>query len=91
VACNLFYLMLAIWIIFGIKTDVWSTGFLFAGVSTLFVFAVLLTVALAAIGALLVAMAVASPLLGRTDQAFQYIQEFTGFFTPGVIVIFVLP
>jgi solute:Na+ symporter, SSS family len=44
----------------------------------------------AAIGALIVAMAVASPLLGRTDQAFQYIQEFTGFLTPGVIVIFVL-
>ncbi|GAA0564731.1 sodium:solute symporter family transporter [Rhizomicrobium electricum] len=43
-----------------------------------------------AIGALIVAMAVASPLLGHTDQAFQYIQEFTGFLTPGVIVIFVL-
>jgi SSS family solute:Na+ symporter len=44
----------------------------------------------AAIGALIIAMAIAVPLLGRTDQAFQYIQEFTGFFTPGVIVIFVL-
>ncbi len=43
-----------------------------------------------AIGALMVAMAVASPLLGHTDQAFQYIQEFTGFLTPGVIVVFVL-
>jgi ABC-type transport system involved in multi-copper enzyme maturation permease subunit len=46
VACNLFYLVLAIWIIFGIKTDVWSTGFLFAALSTLFVFSVLLTVAI---------------------------------------------
>jgi SSS family solute:Na+ symporter len=43
-----------------------------------------------AIGALLVAMAVASPLLGRSDQAFQYIQEYNGFFAPGVIVVFLL-
>lgn len=46
VACNLFYLILAIWIIFGIKTEVWHAGFLFAGASALFVFAVLLTVSL---------------------------------------------
>jgi SSS family solute:Na+ symporter len=43
-----------------------------------------------AIGTLLVAMAVASPLLGRADQAFQYIQEYSGFFAPGVIVVFLL-
>ncbi|MCQ7044137.1 sodium/glucose cotransporter, partial [Escherichia coli] len=30
------------------------------------------------------------PLLGQFDQAFQYIQEFTGFFTPGICVIFLL-
>lgn len=36
------------------------------------------------------AMAVAKPLLGGFDQAFQYIQEFTGFFTPGIVVIFLL-
>jgi ABC-2 type transport system permease protein len=46
VACNLFYLIMAIWIIFGIKTEVWHAGFLFAGLSTLFVFCVLLTVSL---------------------------------------------
>lgn len=46
VACNLFYLVLAIWIIFGVKTQVWHSGFLFAGLSTLFVFCVLLTVSL---------------------------------------------
>lgn len=44
----------------------------------------------AAIGALLVAMVAAMPLLGHFDQAFQYIQEFNGFFTPGVAVIFLL-
>jgi len=30
----------------------------------------------------------ARPLLGGFDQGFQYIQEFTGFFTPGIVVIF---
>jgi SSS family solute:Na+ symporter len=32
----------------------------------------------------------ARPLLGKSDQAFQFIQEFTGFFTPGITVIFLL-
>jgi len=40
--------------------------------------------------ALIVAILVARPLLGKFDQAFQYIQEFTGFFTPGICVIFLL-
>ncbi len=40
--------------------------------------------------ALLIAMLVARPLLGNFDQAFQYIQEFTGFFTPGIVAIFLL-
>jgi len=33
---------------------------------------------------------VAEPLLGKTDQAFQFIQDFTGFFTPAIVVIFAL-
>ena len=33
--------------------------------------------------ALIIAMICAKPLLGQFEQAFQYIQEFTGFFTPG--------
>jgi SSS family solute:Na+ symporter len=40
--------------------------------------------------AMLVAMLTARPLLGNFDQAFQYIQEFTGFFTPGIVVIFLM-
>ncbi|MDN4503353.1 sodium/sugar symporter [Alteromonadaceae bacterium BrNp21-10] len=40
--------------------------------------------------ALIVAMICAEPLLGKFDQAFQYIQEFTGFFTPGIVVIFMM-
>ena len=45
------------------------------------------TVSLTAIFA---AVIVARPLLGQFDQAFQYIQEFTGFFTPGVCALFLL-
>ncbi len=40
--------------------------------------------------ALIIAMVVAKPLLGQFDQAFQYIQEFTGFFTPGIVALFAL-
>jgi SSS family solute:Na+ symporter len=45
---------------------------------------------LAAVTAMIIAMIVAEPLLGQLDQAFQYIQEFTGFFTPGIVAIFLL-
>ncbi len=37
--------------------------------------------------ALLIAVLVA-PMLSSLDQAFQYIQEFTGFVSPGILVIF---
>ncbi len=40
--------------------------------------------------AMTVAAFSAKPLLGQFDQAFQYIQEFTGFFTPGIVVLFLL-
>ena len=40
--------------------------------------------------AIVLAMITARPLLGRSEQAFQYIQEYTGFFTPGIVVIFLL-
>jgi len=40
--------------------------------------------------AIIIALLVVRPLLGHSDQAFQYIQEFTGFFTPGITVIFLL-
>lgn len=43
-----------------------------------------------AIAAVVIAMATARPLLGSSDQAFQFIQEFSGFFTPGITVIFLL-
>jgi len=40
--------------------------------------------------AMVIAMLLAKPLLGNFDQAFQYIQEFTGFFTPGVCALFLV-
>jgi solute:Na+ symporter, SSS family len=40
--------------------------------------------------AIVIALLVARPLLGKSDQAFQFIQEFSGFFTPGITVIFLL-
>jgi SSS family solute:Na+ symporter len=43
-----------------------------------------------AVVALVTASVMAKPLLGSFQQAFQYIQEFTGFFTPGICVIFLL-
>ena len=43
-----------------------------------------------AFSAIVVAVSAARPLLGQAEQAFQYIQEFTGFFTPGIVVLFLL-
>jgi SSS family solute:Na+ symporter len=43
-----------------------------------------------AIIAIVIAILVARPLVGASEQAFQFIQEFTGFFTPGITVIFLL-
>lgn len=41
-----------------------------------------------AFAALFIASLAAKPLLGGLDQAFQYIQEYTGFIYPGVCVVF---
>jgi SSS family solute:Na+ symporter len=45
---------------------------------------------IAAVTAIIIAMLMARPMLGKSDQAFQFIQEFTGFFTPGIVVIFLM-
>lgn len=44
---------------------------------------------ISALTALIIGMIVA-PSLGTLDQAFQFIQEFTGFISPGVVAIFLL-
>ncbi len=45
---------------------------------------------IAAVTAIVIAILTARPLVGASEQAFQFIQEFTGFFTPGITVIFLL-
>ena len=45
---------------------------------------------IAAAVAIILAILTARPLVGSSEQAFQFIQEFTGFFTPGITVIFLL-
>jgi ABC-type transport system involved in multi-copper enzyme maturation permease subunit len=44
IATNVFYLVFAVWAIFGVKTGVWTVGFLWSSVLIVFIFAVLLTV-----------------------------------------------
>lgn len=44
VSCNVTYLVVAVWLIFGLKTGIWSKWFLFSIVTTVFIFAVLLAV-----------------------------------------------
>ncbi|NDH59894.1 MAG: sodium transporter, partial [Proteobacteria bacterium] len=39
---------------------------------------------------LLIAVIVAKPLLGSVESIFQHIQNFTGYFTPGIVVIFLV-
>ena len=38
--------------------------------------------------ALVIALVAVKPLLGSLDQAFQYIQEYSGFIYPGIIIVF---
>lgn len=43
-----------------------------------------------AVAAIVLASFAAQPLLGKAEQAFQWLQEFTGFFTPGIVTLFLL-
>ena len=43
---------------------------------------------LVAVCALVIALIAVKPLLGGLDQAFQYIQEYSGFIYPGIITVF---
>jgi ABC-type transport system involved in multi-copper enzyme maturation permease subunit len=46
IAANVFYPVIVIWIIFGLKTGVWTPGFLYSSLLTVFIFGVYLTVIL---------------------------------------------
>lgn len=43
---------------------------------------------IAATVALVIALLLAKPLIGKSDQAFQFIQDFTAYFTPGIVLMF---
>jgi SSS family solute:Na+ symporter len=58
-----------------INTEASETRLVFIGRITAFI-------------ALIIGILLAKPLVGKSEQAFQFIQEFTGFFTPGIVVIF---
>lgn len=49
-----------------------------------------LTGRVVAVLAITISLIIAKPLLGNFGQAFQFIQEFTGFFTPGIVVLFLM-
>lgn len=44
ISCNVVYLVLGVWLIFGFKTGIWEGRFLISIATTIFIFAVLLTV-----------------------------------------------
>jgi SSS family solute:Na+ symporter len=45
---------------------------------------------ISAVAATGIALLTARPLVGQSEQAFQFIQEFTGFFTPGITAMFLI-
>lgn len=76
VACNVAYLVTAVWVILGIKTGIWSSAFLVSIATTIFVFAVLLTVVVlvgvlfesAALATMVtIALMIMSPILAQTS------------------------
>ncbi|MGD0437936.1 MAG: ABC transporter permease subunit [Bryobacteraceae bacterium] len=75
VSCNIIYLVLGVWIILGIKTRIWSPTFLISIATTIFIFAVLLSVVVlvgvlfesAALATMVtVALMIISPILAQT-------------------------
>jgi len=77
VAFNVVYLTVGSWVIFGVKTEVWGTGFVLSSLFTIFTFAVLLAV-IVLVGVLLDSSAVAimvtyaimivTPILAQKSQ-----------------------
>jgi ABC-type transport system involved in multi-copper enzyme maturation permease subunit len=44
IAANIFYPVIAVWIIFGVKTGVWTPGFLYSSMLTVFMFGIYLAI-----------------------------------------------
>jgi ABC-2 type transport system permease protein len=77
ISCNVIYLVLGVWIILGIKTRIWSPAFLISIATTIFIFAVLLSVVVligvlfesAALATMVsVALMIMSPILAQTSM-----------------------
>jgi ABC-type transport system involved in multi-copper enzyme maturation permease subunit len=75
ISCNVAYLVLGVWTILGVKTGIWSPSFLIAIGTTIFIFAVLLSVVVlvgvlfesAALSTMVsVALMIISPILAQT-------------------------
>lgn len=76
VSCNIVYLVMGVWAILGVKTGIWSPLFLVSIATTVFVFAVLLSVVIfigvlfesAALSTMIaVALMIMSPILAQTS------------------------
>jgi ABC-2 type transport system permease protein len=76
VSCNVIFLVLGVWIILGVKTGIWSPVFLLSIATTVFIFAVLLSVVVligvlfdsAALATMVtVALMIMSPILAQTS------------------------
>jgi ABC-type transport system involved in multi-copper enzyme maturation permease subunit len=86
VGCNIAYLVLGVWIIFGAKTGIWRVQFLWSIATTLFIFAVLLTVVVlvgvtfesAALATMVtLALGLLSPILAQTSTMMKLLSSET--------------
>jgi ABC-type transport system involved in multi-copper enzyme maturation permease subunit len=86
VALNTAYLVLGVWIIFGIKTKIWGNQFLWSIATTVFIFAVLLTVVVligvlfesAALSTMItVGLMIISPILAQTSTMMKLLSSET--------------
>ncbi len=84
IALNTAYLVLGVWIIFGLKTSIWGVQFLWAIASTVFMFAVLLTVVVligvlfesAALATMVtIALMIMSPILAQNDMVMRLLSS----------------
>ena len=86
VGLNTIYLVLGVWVIFGVKTRIWGTQFLWAIATTVFIFAVLLTVVVligvlfesAALATMItVGLMIISPILAQTNMMMKLLSSET--------------
>ena len=86
VGCNIAYLVLGVWIIFGAKTGIWRPEFLWTIATSLFIFAVLLSVVVlvgvvfqsAALATMItIALMIVSPILAQTSTMMRLLSSET--------------